>query len=226
VCHRDLKVSFVIQHFSLSLSFWLLGLADTLRAKLENLLLDNEGNLKITDFGHAGIFPKGWDIFSTSLVGSLWHLAPEQLAGSAYSGEKYSSLALLYDTTYGSSATALTNSCRVDVWATGVVLFRMLAGRPPFSSENPQEFVEQLRAARYAVPEHLSPGRQKRVKHIRYRHVCIAGPEAQQRRRTCWRRYFRWTRRSGPVRTRCGSTPGSAARASLPTSPANPYLSL
>lgn len=72
VCHRDLK--------------------------LENLLCDNLGHLKITDFGHAGIFQKGWDIFQTGLVGTLWHLAPEQIAGQAYSGE------------------------RVDVWAMGVAL--------------------------------------------------------------------------------------------------------
>ncbi len=47
--------------------------------KLENLLLDDNGNLKITDFGQAGIFPKGWDVFSTSMTGSLAHLSPEQL---------------------------------------------------------------------------------------------------------------------------------------------------
>jgi serine/threonine protein kinase len=53
VCHRDLRV--------------------------ENLMLDNKGNLKITDFGHAGIFEHGWDVFQTMLVGSVSHLAPEQV---------------------------------------------------------------------------------------------------------------------------------------------------
>lgn len=107
VCHRDLK--------------------------LENLLCDNLGHLKITDFGHAGIFQKGWDIFQTGLVGTLWHLAPEQVAGQAYSGE------------------------RVDVWAMGVALYRMLAGDPPFLSSNPVEFLESVKNVKWTPPASFSP---------------------------------------------------------------------
>ena len=59
VCHRDLRI--------------------------ENLMLDNKGDLKITDFGHAGIFQQGWDVFQTMLVGSVSHLAPEQVLGTVYS---------------------------------------------------------------------------------------------------------------------------------------------
>jgi serine/threonine protein kinase len=40
----------------------------------------------------------GWDIFSTGMVGSLYHLSPEQLEGRCYSGEK------------------------IDIWAIGILL--------------------------------------------------------------------------------------------------------
>eukprot|EP00817_Percolomonadidae_sp_ATCC50343_P004115 CAMPEP_0117424634 /NCGR_PEP_ID=MMETSP0758-20121206/5017_1 /TAXON_ID=63605 /ORGANISM="Percolomonas cosmopolitus, Strain AE-1 (ATCC 50343)" /LENGTH=223 /DNA_ID=CAMNT_0005208537 /DNA_START=663 /DNA_END=1331 /DNA_ORIENTATION=- len=62
VCHRDLRI--------------------------ENLLLDNNGNLKITDFGQARMFSPGWDYFETSKVGSKYHLSPEQVRDVTYSGEK------------------------------------------------------------------------------------------------------------------------------------------
>ncbi|EKX55106.1 hypothetical protein GUITHDRAFT_47223, partial [Guillardia theta CCMP2712] len=82
VCHRDLRI--------------------------ENLMLDNRGNLKITDFGHAGIFQQGWDVFQTMLVGSISHLAPEQVTGTVYSGEK------------------------IDMWSVGIILYIMVTGCAPF----------------------------------------------------------------------------------------------
>eukprot|EP01105_Mastigella_eilhardi_P021404 TRINITY_DN517_c2_g1_i4.p1 TRINITY_DN517_c2_g1~~TRINITY_DN517_c2_g1_i4.p1 ORF type:complete len:1083 (-),score=286.85 TRINITY_DN517_c2_g1_i4:2433-5441(-) len=101
VCHRDLK--------------------------LENLCLDSEGkNVKVCDFGHAGIFMKGFDFF-TSLTGSLCHIPPELIVGESYSGEK------------------------VDVWAMGVVLYRMLMGRPPFYNENAKLIVDLIQKIKYSA---------------------------------------------------------------------------
>jgi len=116
VCHRDLK--------------------------LENLLLDNNGNLKITDFGHAGIFPKGWDVFSPELVGSLFHLSPEQIQGQAYLGHK------------------------VDTWAIGVLLFRLVAGVHPFQSNDPNEFVSAVTEGRFSLPEIMSEDLKDLLKRI------------------------------------------------------------
>eukprot|EP01105_Mastigella_eilhardi_P000482 TRINITY_DN1057_c0_g2_i2.p1 TRINITY_DN1057_c0_g2~~TRINITY_DN1057_c0_g2_i2.p1 ORF type:complete len:761 (+),score=219.60 TRINITY_DN1057_c0_g2_i2:167-2449(+) len=100
VCHRDLK--------------------------LENLVLDSEGkNVKVCDFGHAGIFTLGFDFFSTGLMGSLFHISPEQIEGESYSGEK------------------------VDVWAMGVVLYRMLMGKPPFYNENAKLIVDLIQQIKY-----------------------------------------------------------------------------
>jgi serine/threonine protein kinase len=102
VCHRDLR--------------------------LENLLLDNSGNLKITDFGQARIFKKGWDIFSTQLVGSLYHLSPEQIHNKAYSGEK------------------------VDIWNAGIILFCFLTSRLPFCNSDVMQMFEDIKKGAYEYP--------------------------------------------------------------------------
>lgn len=99
VCHRDLR--------------------------LENLLLDNYGNLKITDFGQARIFKKGWDLFSTQLVGSLYHLSPEQILGKVYSGEK------------------------VDVWSAGIILYCFLTGRLPFNDADVMKLFDEIKECSY-----------------------------------------------------------------------------
>jgi hypothetical protein len=98
--------------------------------KLDNLLLDNNANIKITDFGHAGIFQKGWDLFCTPTVGGLCHVAPEQLLGQPYSGEKN------------------------DIWGLGVILYILLVGALPFKG---QAYLDNIRNGRYTIPEHLSP---------------------------------------------------------------------
>jgi serine/threonine protein kinase len=105
VCHRDLRI--------------------------ENLMLDNKGDLKITDFGHAGIFQQGWDVFQTMLVGSVSHLAPEQVLGTVYSGEK------------------------IDMWSVGVILYIMVTGTAPFAGETVDELLEHIKEAKY---EQIEPG--------------------------------------------------------------------
>ncbi|KAL0479270.1 SNF1-related protein kinase catalytic subunit alpha KIN10 [Acrasis kona] len=102
VCHRDLR--------------------------LENLLLDNNGSIKITDFGQARIFKKGWDLFSTQLVGSLYHLSPEQIENKVYSGEK------------------------VDIWNAGIILYCYLTCRLPFCSSDVMQMFEDIKKCNYEYP--------------------------------------------------------------------------
>ncbi|KAG9394536.1 serine/threonine protein kinase [Carpediemonas membranifera] len=104
--------------------------------RLENVLLDNEGNVKICDFGHALIFNDGWDAFtSQTRAGSLFSQAPEQIGRNPCSGRA------------------------VDVWSLGVVMHCLLLNRRPFVEEGMDQ-MRQLKAianAELSLPEDINP---------------------------------------------------------------------
>uniref|UniRef100_A0A7N0UI70 Protein kinase domain-containing protein n=1 Tax=Kalanchoe fedtschenkoi TaxID=63787 RepID=A0A7N0UI70_KALFE len=74
--------------------------------KGSNLLLDNEGMLKIADFGLASFFDPNHKHPMTSRVVTLWYRAPELLLGA---------------TDYGVG---------IDLWSAGCILAELLAGKP------------------------------------------------------------------------------------------------
>ena len=86
--------------------------------KPENVLLDRQGHVRVTDFG---LSKRGGGAGLRSFVGSPEYLAPEVLL--AYFDRDRLSAG------YGKAA---------DWWAFGTLLFEMLTGRPPFHHENHQ----------------------------------------------------------------------------------------
>lgn len=99
--------------------------------KPANVLLSNDGRLKVADFGIAKAarsddepdLPDLTDI--GSMVGTAKYLAPEQVSGGDI-------------------------DARTDVYALGAVLYEMLCGRPPFTGAND---LATATARLHAVPE-------------------------------------------------------------------------
>jgi len=90
--------------------------------KPENLVLVSnrtDTDVKLIDFGFVTRF--GPDVEKeTRLCGTPGYIAPEMLNETPYGGE-------------------------VDVWSLGVILYVLLAGIPPFPTENSEELVESIR---------------------------------------------------------------------------------
>eukprot|EP00112_Aurelia_sp_Birch-Aquarium-sp1_P001332 Seg1140.2 transcript_id=Seg1140.2/GoldUCD/mRNA.D3Y31 product="RAC-gamma serine/threonine-protein kinase" protein_id=Seg1140.2/GoldUCD/D3Y31 len=98
--------------------------------KLENLLLDSEGHIKITDFGLCKEDISFGDTTKT-FCGTPEYLAPE----------------VLEDSDYGRS---------VDWWGFGVVLYEMLCGRLPFYNRDHEVLFELILSEEVKFPARLS----------------------------------------------------------------------
>ena len=99
--------------------------------KLDNVLLDGEGHIKIADFGMCkeGVFGEGGQ--TKTFCGTPDYIAPE---------------IILYRP-YGRA---------VDFWAFGVLTYEMLAGQPPFDGEDEEELFAAITEQHVAYPKHMS----------------------------------------------------------------------
>ena len=114
VCHRDLKP--------------------------ENLLLDEHGNLKISDFGLSSLYVGDAESDGTSRTellhttcGTPNYVAPEVLADQGYDGKK------------------------ADVWSIGVILYVLLAGFLPFDESTIVALFAKIQKAEFTYPSWFSP---------------------------------------------------------------------
>ncbi|XP_022101953.1 MAP/microtubule affinity-regulating kinase 3-like isoform X2 [Acanthaster planci] len=89
--------------------------------KCENILLDENDNVKISDFGFACRFPTNRCNMLSTFCGSYAYAAPEILSAKNYDGKL------------------------ADIWSLGVVLYALVNGRLPFNDQNLNTLLEQTR---------------------------------------------------------------------------------
>nr|XP_020747358.1 NUAK family SNF1-like kinase 2 isoform X1 [Odocoileus virginianus texanus] len=94
--------------------------------KLENILLDANGNIKIADFGLSNLYHQGK--FLQTFCGSPLYASPEIVNGKPYTGPE------------------------VDSWSLGVLLYILVHGSMPFDGQDHKTLVKQISNGAYRQP--------------------------------------------------------------------------
>ncbi|XP_061523967.1 protein kinase C theta type [Phycodurus eques] len=97
--------------------------------KLDNVLLDSEGHIKIADFGMCK--EKMSEARTSTFCGTPDYIAPEILLGQKYNSS-------------------------VDWWSFGVLLYEMLIGQSPFHGRDEEELFQSIRTDDPAYPRWLT----------------------------------------------------------------------
>lgn len=100
--------------------------------KLENLLLDENGTVKIIDFGFSTVVPPGKKL--KIFCGTPSYMSPEIVARKEYSG-----------------------FC-ADIWAQGILLYALLCGSFPFRGQNDRDLYRKIVRGVFHIPEFVLDG--------------------------------------------------------------------
>ncbi|KAI9106815.1 hypothetical protein K1719_022343 [Acacia pycnantha] len=109
--------------------------------KPENLLLDSQGNIKISDFGLSALPEQGVSILRTT-CGTPNYVAPEVLSHKGYNG------------------------AMADVWSCGVILYVLLAGYLPFDELDLPTLYSKIDGAEFSSPAWFPVGAKSLIRRI------------------------------------------------------------
>ncbi|KAG2499859.1 hypothetical protein HYH03_002150 [Edaphochlamys debaryana] len=117
--------------------------------KPENIFVTEDGDIALGDFGLAG---HKYEDHMTERVGTLDYMAPEVLRIPApLEGER--------EAEPEPSPTDASTSYdeKVDIWATGILVFELLVGQPPFEVDDPKETARLILSGQATnYPVHIS----------------------------------------------------------------------
>jgi len=102
--------------------------------KPSNIMVDDSRRARIMDFGlvKSLVDPNALTL-SGRVVGTYRYMAPEQASGEPV-------------------------DCRTDLWSLGVIVYELLAGRPPFNSQIPAELWREITSAEPRPIRDINPG--------------------------------------------------------------------
>ena len=110
--------------------------------KPENLLLTKDHILKIIDFGLSNYFKQTQQDLLETPCGSPCYASPEMLSGNNYDGFK------------------------IDIWATGIILFAMLCGFLPFDHKDNDKLFLKILECKIQYPQNLNKDAEDLIKKI------------------------------------------------------------
>jgi serine/threonine protein kinase len=99
--------------------------------KPENVLLDGQGHLKLTDFGLSKQLDPS-DETTVTFCGTSEYLAPEVIAGRRY-------------------------TAKIDWWALGILCYELLHGKTPFANPNKAKLYQAIRSERPHFDKSIDP---------------------------------------------------------------------
>ncbi|XP_020240352.1 CBL-interacting serine/threonine-protein kinase 8 isoform X1 [Cajanus cajan] len=109
--------------------------------KPENLLLDSQGNIKISDFGLSAFPEQGISMLRTT-CGTPNYVAPEVISHKGYNGAP------------------------ADVWSCGVILYVLMAGYLPFDELDLTTLYSKIEKAQFSCPSWFPVGAKSLIHRI------------------------------------------------------------
>ena len=97
--------------------------------KIENLLIDKQGQLKLIDFGLSNFYSQ--ELLST-FCGSLYFAAPELLNAVPY------------------------NPLVADCWSFGIIVYVICSGKVPFDDQSLPKLHDKIKSGKIVYPDHFS----------------------------------------------------------------------